>query len=128
LKLLRADDATTRARAAYVLGRLQPLPAEADAALAAALEKEPPDSAARPMIRAAMSHEHVRKLATDSAVAPAGRYFAAMRLAELGSADDHALLEQLLNDRDADVRVAAAYATLAIDARAAAPSPEPRPR
>ncbi|MGB7159166.1 MAG: hypothetical protein WBD40_13950, partial [Tepidisphaeraceae bacterium] len=92
----------------------------------AALAKEPADSPARPMLRAAQGGDAVRELARDAEVAPSGRYFAAMSLAEFGTAGDYAILEQLRHDPDSDVRVAAAYAMLQIDARAAdAPTNRP---
>ena len=121
MKLLRSNEPTTRARAAYVLGQLQPLPAAAASdALAAALEKELPDSAARVMIHAAQGERAVRALARDTDVAPSGRYFAAMRLAECGTAEDLPVLTRLLNDPDSDVCVGAAYALLCIDGRSSA--------
>jgi SSS family solute:Na+ symporter len=120
VKLLHADDATTRARAAYVLGRLKPLPKAASDAISTALKTEPIDSPARVMLRAAQGEDAVRELARDAQVAPSGRYFAAMSLAECGTTQDYAILAQLLNDPDADVRVGAAYAMLQIDGRGAA--------
>jgi SSS family solute:Na+ symporter len=128
VKLLGADDATTRARAAYVLGRLRPLPATAAEAVSAALANEPDDSPARPMLRAALGGDAVRALARDAHVPPSGRYFAAIALAENGTAGDYTILTDLLDDPDADVRVGAAYAMLQIDGRAAATAPAPAPR
>jgi SSS family solute:Na+ symporter len=117
--LLHADDAITRSRAAYVLSRLQPLPDTATQAVTATLDKEPADSPARIMLRAAQGGDAVREMAKDTKVAPSGRYFAAMNLADNGTGGDYAILDALLNDPDSDVRVGAAYATLKIDARAA---------
>jgi SSS family solute:Na+ symporter len=120
VSLLGVDDAVTRTRAAYVLGRLQSPPSRVVAdALAAALAKEPAESPARPMLRAALGGEAARALARDAQGPAAGRYFAAMHLAESGTPRDHELLARLLNDADSDVRVGAAYAMLRIDARAA---------
>jgi len=123
--LLSADDAVTRSRAAYVLSRLQPLPATASQAVTATLDKEPADSPARIMLRAAQGGQAVREMAKDSKVAPSGRYFAAMNLAESGTTEDYAILDTLLNDSDSDVRVGAAYAALQIDARAASAASAP---
>jgi SSS family solute:Na+ symporter len=117
--LLHADDAITRSRAAYVLSRLQPLPDTATQAVTATLDKEPADSPARIMLRAAQGGDAVREMAKDTKIAPSGRYFAAMNLADNGTGDDFPILDTLLNDPDSDVRVGAAYATLKIDARAA---------
>jgi HEAT repeat protein len=122
VKLLHADDATTRARAAYVLGRLKPLPQTASDAIVTVLRTEPLDSPARAMLRASLGGDAVRELARDAQVAPSGRYFAAMSLADCGTTQDYAVLAQLLNDADADVRVGAAYAMLRIDGRSAAPT------
>lgn len=127
VELLGADDATTRARAAYVLGRLQPLPASAAEAVSAALAQEPDDSPARPMLRVALGGESTRALAQDAHVAPPGRYFAAMSLAERGTVSDYAILTGLLNDPDSDVRVGAAYAVLRIHGRTAATAPASAP-
>jgi SSS family solute:Na+ symporter len=123
--LLHADDAITRSRAAYVLSRLQPLPDTATQAVTATLDKEPADSPARIMLRAAQGGDAVREMAKDTKVAPSGRYFAAMNLADNGTGGDYAILDALLNDPDYDVRVGAAYATLQIDARAAAAATAP---
>jgi SSS family solute:Na+ symporter len=127
VKLLRADDATTRARAAYVLARIGSSSHAATDALATALKSEPADSPARVMLRVAQGPDAARELAKDTQGPPSGRYFAAMYLAEHGAADDGALLGRLLNDSDADVCVAAAYAILQIDSRTGANAPSTRP-
>lgn len=119
-KLLQADDVTTRARAAYVLGRLRPSSRNVADAFSAALAKEPADSPARAMIRAATGADSARVLASDEIVPPSGRYFAAMTLAETGTAGDQTLLAKLLDDPDSDVRVGAAYAILRIHGRTTA--------
>jgi SSS family solute:Na+ symporter len=126
--LLSADDAITRARAGYVLSRLAPLPDNASHAINATLEKEPADSPARIMLRTAQGGDAVRELAHDMKAAPSGRYFAAMNLADNGTADDYAILEKLLNDPDSDVRVGAAYAMLHIDARGSVAAPSTQGR
>lgn len=112
LTLLQANDVTTRFRAAYVLGQLQPLAPTAANALRVALETEPLDSPVRPALRAALSADAARDLARDAHVPPSGRYFAVMRIAEAGTALDYPLIKDLLDDANADLRVAAAYAAL----------------
>jgi HEAT repeat protein len=70
----------------------------------------------------------VRELAQDMKTAPSGRYFAAMNLADKGTADDYPILEKLLKDPDSDVRVGAAYAMLHIDARGSVAAPSTQGR
>jgi SSS family solute:Na+ symporter len=128
VRLLQANDVTTRTRAAYVLGRMHPLPATATAALSAALGNEPADSPARTMLRAAAGGDAVRELARDPRVPPSGRYFAATWLADFGTAREDATLVPLLHDPDRDVQVGAALALLQIDRRAAAAAAAPPAR
>jgi HEAT repeat protein len=123
--LLDNPDEPTRVRAAYVLGRLQPLPHATDRALSAALAKERAGSVAQSVMRAALGVDAAREMAQDPDAPQYARYSAAMCLAELGRARDHAILSRMLQDPDLDVRVAAAYATLQIDGRAAAASTRP---
>ena len=127
VKLLRSDDPTTRARAAYVLGRLRPLPPEANDAVATAAAKEPAESPAWPMLRAALGGEATRQLARDANVKPSARYFAAMSLADHGTPHDIPILTRLLDDADSDVRVGAAHAILQIERRGAATAPATKP-
>jgi HEAT repeat protein len=118
--LLESNDETTRMRAGFILSRLQPLPESAGKALAAALSREPADSLAHPVLRAAGSLDAAREMAQDPHAPPYGRYLATMRLAEMGEARDRAILLPLLDNADPDVRVAAAFAILNIHARFAA--------
>jgi SSS family solute:Na+ symporter len=119
VKLLSDGDATTRARAAYVLGRLQPLPTTAGTAVSMALMKEPSDSPAHSMLRSAIGGQAVRDLARDPHADPSGRYIAATWLAEFGNTGDDELLTPLLHDPHQGVQVGAAFALLHIDQRAA---------
>jgi SSS family solute:Na+ symporter len=116
-KLLHSPDWITRFRAAYVLGRLRPAYPVAAPALAAALETEPHDSRARPMMCAAAGGNTARALLDDTKAAAGDRYFAAMFLAESGSPSDYPRLTALLDDPSSDLRVSGAYALLTIDAR-----------
>ena len=115
-KLLHSSDSVTRFRAAYVLGRVRPTYPAAAAALSAALETEPHESPARPMIRAAAGGNVSRELLDDTTAAPGDRYFAAMFLAETGSPSDYPRLTGLLGDPYSDLRVSGAYALLSLDA------------
>ena len=123
--LLDNPDEATRVRAAYVLGRLRPLPQATDRALSAALAKQRAGSVAHSVMRAALGLGAAREMAQDPEAPQYARYSAAMCLAELGTARDYAILSRRLNDSDLDVRVAAAYATLQIEARAAGASSRP---
>ena len=58
----------------------------------ATLKNEPDDSPARTMLRTALGGDAVGELACDIKVAPSGRYFAAMSLAETGTAGDLPIL------------------------------------
>jgi len=118
ITLLRADDAVTRARAAYVLGRIRSSPESVSAAVSGALKSEPADSPARVMLRVAGGVDSAREMVKDAVGPATGRYFAAMFLAERGTPEDRDSLSPLLNDGDADVRVAAAFALLQIEGRA----------
>jgi len=117
VKLLRSHDAVTRARAAYVLGRLAPLPQTVTVAIADVLKSERPDSPAHAMLRTAHGPDGAREVAKDIKGLPSGRYLAGMYLAERGTVDDVAMLGQLLDAADPDVRVAGAFALLMIDGR-----------
>lgn len=125
LTLIRSADAVTRARAAYVVSRIGPLPDAGSAAIADACASEPADSPARVMLRVAQGAEAAREMLLDAHGSAEGRYVAAMCLAERGTADDRQALARLLEDSDADVRVAAAFAFLRLSDRL--PSPASRP-
>jgi SSS family solute:Na+ symporter len=116
-KLLHSSDSVTRFRAAYVLGRLRPTYPAAATALAAALETEPHESPAQPILRAAAGGDRARELLDDTKAAPGDRYFAAMFLAESGSLSDYPRLTGLLDDPSTDLRVSGAFVLLTIDAR-----------
>jgi HEAT repeat protein len=114
-RLLGSTDATTVARAASVLGALRPLPDITIAALKAAIAIAPTDSPAIAPLMVASGDPTLGMLARSSKT-PGVRYALAMELAERGAADDRAILGQLLNDPDEDVRVAAAYGALRLSA------------
>lgn len=116
-KLLDSSDRVTRIRAAYVLGRLRPEYPVAATTLSAALEMEPSESPARPMLRAAAGGNSARELLGDTKAAAGDRYFAAMFLADSGAMSDYPRLADLLRDPHSDLRVGAAYALLKINAR-----------
>jgi SSS family solute:Na+ symporter len=126
-KLLHSGDHVTRFRAAYVLGRLRPTYPAAATALVAALETEPHDSPARPMMRAATGGNRARELLDDTKAAPGDRYFAAIFLAESGSPSDYPRLTGLLDDSSSDLRVSAAFALLTIDGRSLVSEPSTAP-
>lgn len=127
LSLLQMEDAATRTRAAYVLGRIGPMPQPARDAIAAAIRSEPADSPVRAILQLTQGPDAARAVAQDGRVAPSGRYLAAMSLAYNGTARDYETLAALLDNSDADVRVAAAFAMLQIDLRAATTSPATQP-
>ncbi|HZZ42498.1 MAG TPA: hypothetical protein VFE58_06145 [Tepidisphaeraceae bacterium] len=112
IKLLRSSDAIIRSRAAYVLSRLQPLPATANDAISTAIKVEPIDSPAYSLMQVALGPDSARKLVQDNHIPPAGRYFAALSLAEFGTYHDHDLLLPLMRDSDHDVQIAASFALL----------------
>lgn len=111
-RLLRSKDHVTRFRAIYVLGRLRLRSSAANAALATALATEPADSPERPILRAAVGGEAGRELLSDAKAPPGDRYFAAMFLAESGTASDYQRLVSLLRETNGDLRVSGAYALL----------------
>ncbi len=112
--LLRDPDETTRARAAYVLGKLAPLSSSDIESLKRALADEPINSLARPALVVAVGGAEMRQMATNAS-SPAARYAAAMGLAEQGTSEDQQCLRELTKDPDEDVRVASAFALLKID-------------
>src|SRR5262249_51190011 len=116
-KLLHSRDRATRFRAAYVLGRLRPAYPPAATPLAAALEIEPQESPARPVMRAAAGGNRARELLDDTRAAPGDRDSAAMCPAESGSPSGYPRLTGLLDDPSSDLRVSGAFALLTIDAR-----------
>jgi len=121
--LLRSTDAVTRGRAAYAMSRDNSLSDTASAAIANARSSEPADSPARAMLGVAQGAEAAREMLSDSQAS--ARYAAAMLLAERGAADDRQALTRLLEDPDADVRVATAFALLRITDRQRSPATRP---
>ncbi|MGC1275110.1 MAG: HEAT repeat domain-containing protein [Planctomycetaceae bacterium] len=121
-EMLTSKDEVIRLRTAYVLARLRPLPAATQRSLAGALAAEPLESPAKPFLVCAVGGDAVIELA-QSANAPAARYTAAMELAEQRSEAGLGALRSLVDDPDADVRVAAAFALLRRDGtRSSAPA------
>lgn len=117
-RLLDSADVVIRARAAYVLARLQPLPIATMRVVARRLSVEPSDSPVRQQLRTLGTGDELRMMAKDRPGTASGKYTAAMWLAEVGKAEDIGLLKSLLDNKDSDVRVAGAYALIRIDARA----------
>jgi len=111
---LASKDEVIRLRSAYVLARLRPWPETTRTALTAALASEPPESIARPFLVCAAGGDGVLELAR-TATQPAARYTAAMELAGQDSAAARRVLRSLLDDADADVRIAAAFSLLRLD-------------
>jgi len=120
-ELLKSPDATTRFRAAYVLGHLAPLAKRPAQALADALNHEPHDSLAWPAIASASGGQALAQLAASSDVA--ARRLAAATLAQQRDAD-RSLLEKLSRDEDLDVRMAGAFALLVTHASTNPSRPE----
>lgn len=118
IKLLRSGDVTTRARTAYVLSHLHPLPAVATKAISNALKAEPAESPAYSLLKVALGGEAVRQLIQDAHTLPSGRYFAALSLAEFGTLRDRDILLLLIHDPDHDVQVAASFALLRLKSSA----------
>lgn len=109
--LLNSENEVTRARAAYTLWHLRPLPETTIATLEARLADGTLPDQHRLMFALAAGNRSVWEPFADSDVASA-RYFVAIQLAEHQDEKACILLRQLLKDPDLDVRSTAAFALL----------------
>jgi len=124
--LLSSSDARIRGLAAYAIRQRPTISAATRQALATAAAAEPEDSFGRVHLVCAMAAhgpaDHRTKWMEPlrrytEAAESSDRYQACQTLAQLGGANDLALLIARMKDTDADVRAVAAYAVLRIGRR-----------
>jgi SSS family solute:Na+ symporter len=124
--LLRSDEPASRAAAAYAIRHLSKLSPSARAKLAGAAVREPAGSSARVFLAgAAAVHapDDYRAVWRDELRAyaeygtPDERREACRALGAVAQLDDRAFRAQLLDDADAEVRIAAARAILRVERR-----------
>lgn len=125
-ELLESSDEDTRRLCGYVLGRVRTLSEPARARLAAAAQREAPESAARVTLVAAAalhappeSKAHCKQQLLEYVRSgqPEQRIRACEALGSVASPSELPLLMDLLGNADADLRAAAAWAVLRLDRR-----------